>query len=557
MIHLTREQPGYLIAERQPFSQSLLWALQQNYFARQGVAAWREGIVPHYVTSNPTMAQTYAELVLALWRDQQRLNSQTETEPLYLCELGAGSGRFAFHFLKQLAHLCEQADVPPTAFCYVLTDVADSNLDFWRAHPRLQPYFESGLLDLAQFDVNHSTELHLERRGEVIGPGSLNQPLVVIANYLFDSIPQDLFYFKEGRGYQALITLTADQDPTTLRPEQIISHLSYDYAYQELTEAPYPEPYLQALIAAYQGCLTETHLLFPAAGLRCLHRLRSLSRPGLILLSADKGQHRLSALAGSGPPRLMPHGGCFSLNVNYHALKLFCEQSGGIPLFPDHPHTSICVGALLLLDQAGEYVETQRAYQRLVQEFGPDDFYRITRHAKETFPAMSTADILAYLRLTRNDAHQFSRYLPRLLELVSSFTPNEHQALLVAVEQVWDLYFPLGEDQDLAAGIALLLFEMGEYTQALTYFERSLEIYGERPGTLCNMAMCYQWLDQPEVAEQLLHRVLQADPANPLARHLLGEEEENPPSRIMDGVLTMGAAPYRPEVVLRREGYAS
>jgi tetratricopeptide (TPR) repeat protein len=119
------------------------------------------------------------------------------------------------------------------------------------------------------------------------------------------------------------------------------------------------------------------------------------------------------------------------------------------------------------------------------------------------------------------------------------------------------LYFPLGEDQDLAAGIALLLFEMGEYAQALTYFERSLEIYGERPDTLCNMAMCYQLLDEPEAAEQLLHRVLQADPANSLARHLLGEEEEPPPSRIMDGVLTMGAVLYRPEVVLRREGYAS
>jgi hypothetical protein len=48
---------------------------------------------------------------------------------LYICELGSGSGRFAFHFLKRLLRLCAQRWTAPFAFRYVLTDFTQSNLD--------------------------------------------------------------------------------------------------------------------------------------------------------------------------------------------------------------------------------------------------------------------------------------------------------------------------------------------------------------------------------------------------------------------------------------------
>src|SRR5436305_2417201 len=110
----------FLLEERQPFCRSLIWQLQDRYFAERGVEAWRQGEVPHYVTSNPTIANAYAELVLAFWRDQQALATAASDAPQYICELGAGSGRFAFHFLTRLADLCADTGVAPTAFRYVL-----------------------------------------------------------------------------------------------------------------------------------------------------------------------------------------------------------------------------------------------------------------------------------------------------------------------------------------------------------------------------------------------------------------------------------------------------
>src|SRR5882724_834418 len=99
----------HLLEERQVFSRSLLWKLQRAYFAEAGADAWRLGEVPHYVTSNPRVADSYAEIVFAFWRDRNRL--APAAGPLHICELGAGSGRLAFHFLTRLVRLCEQSGV--------------------------------------------------------------------------------------------------------------------------------------------------------------------------------------------------------------------------------------------------------------------------------------------------------------------------------------------------------------------------------------------------------------------------------------------------------------
>src|SRR3954468_7248289 len=90
----------FILETSRPFSGSHIWQLQDAYFAGRGVEAWRQGEVPHYVTSNPTIANAYAEIVFAFRRDLTRLIGHDD--PLTVCELGAGSGRFAFHFLRRL-----------------------------------------------------------------------------------------------------------------------------------------------------------------------------------------------------------------------------------------------------------------------------------------------------------------------------------------------------------------------------------------------------------------------------------------------------------------------
>jgi tetratricopeptide (TPR) repeat protein len=519
---------GHVLEEQRPFSASLLWQLQRRYFTERGIEAWRQGEVPHYVTSNPTIANCYAEIVLAFWRDRRRLGAHGahhhHQQPLTICELGGGSGRFAFYFLSRLAYLCEHAGVPPGSFRYVLTDIAESNLDFWRRHPRLAPFFASGVLDIARFDISEASELSLRISGDNIGQNDLHHPLVAIANYVFDGVPQDLFHVRHRRCDPCLASLTIDQHPDGLNATDLLAKLKVHYHDQPLDGVPYPEPWLQRLLRDYAGALDDAHLLFPATALRGLHRMAQMSGQGLLLLSADKGEHRLEALEGRSPPNPVRHGSV-SLPVNYHAFASFCEHGGGMALVPASRHQSInVIGLMMVADPAG-HTETRNAYQRHVREFGPDSFFTITRHARQTIPQMAAGDILAYLQLSHHDSHQFGRYLPRLQQLAADLDDDTRQDVNAAIDLVWAHYFPLGEELDLANQIASLFYAMDDYSRALVYFRRSSDIYGEDTGTLYNMAACHHLLGECEEAAALLQRVLELEPDNAGAARLLASLE--------------------------------
>jgi len=516
------EPTWYLLEEQCPFSQSYLWDLQRKYFAARGIEAWRLGEVPHYITSNPVIANSYAEIVFAFLRDQDRLAPAggLDAEPLHICELGAGSGRFAYHFLTSLLRLCEQAGVAPESFRYVLTDQAASNIEFWRKHPRFQTWITRNLLDVAVFDILASRDIALETSGRSITAGSLGRPLVVIANYVFDSIPQDLFYLDEGICRQCLVSLAVDADPETLDDVELLARVQCQYDLQDLDGPAYEEPWLQQLLAGYQNALTDTHLLFPAQGLRGLQRLRALSKDGLLLLSADKGDHRLTALQGRPAPGLVRHGS-FSLSVNYHAIKEYCQRSGGVAMFPNTFHRSLNVGACLLVHGAADHLETRSAYQRHVQDFSPDDFYTITKHTRPIIGEMSVDEILAYLRLSRYDSQQFGRFLPRLAELAEQLDRGQRQAVIDAIDRVWTIYFPLGEKLDLANAIALLLCGMGEFRRALELFRHSIDMYGPNVRERTDVAATLHRLGRTEDAKSLLQMVLAHEPSGAEAQELM------------------------------------
>jgi tetratricopeptide (TPR) repeat protein len=528
LSHMPEDRPRYIVEQRRPFAASLIWTLQDAYFRERGVEAWRRGEVPHYVTSNPTIANAYAEIVFACRLDDDRVAPDAAgNEPLTICELGGGSGRFAFHFLKRLLQLCQKSAVAPQSFRYVLTDAAEDNLEFWRRHPSFHGFFAAGVLDVARFDVNDGMRLEPRMGGASIEAGSLRRPLVVVANYLFDSVPQDLFRFRDGKAFRCLVSLSSEVDPQSAEAPALLAALQLHYDYEPLSEPPYEEPELHELFAFYRDNLRDSHVLVPAAGLRCLRRLAALSQRGLVVLSADKGTHRLDALEGRPPPDLVRHGS-FSLPVNYHALAHACAAGGGPALLPSGAHHSIDVVALFMLAQPGAYERTRQAYERHIDEFGPDSFFTITRHARETIPHLSADSALAYLRLSRYDSHQFGRYLPRLQELAAGFDADTRAEVTDAVEKVWELYFPLGEDLDLANSIACLFYAMDDYPRALDYFARSIEIYGRDTGTLYNMAACHHLLGDGEQAAALLRQVLEHDAGNEPAAALLAEITEAP-----------------------------
>ncbi|MVP01842.1 SAM-dependent methyltransferase [Paenibacillus lutrae] len=494
------------------FSEAPIWDMQRSYYEEQGISAWQRDEVPHYITNNPRIGAAYAEIIFGFLQDRAKLGYGSE--PVMILELGAGSGRLASHVLNELDELKACAGLKLPSYRYVMSDLAAKNLDYWKQHPQLCSFQKQGILDFAQFDAVQDAELYLTQSGECIRPADLKQPLLVIANYFFDSIPQELLYIDEGLVYECDVTMQIPSNETSLTPSELLSQVNLAYQYRraaEYEQAAYP---YRSVIRQYQQELEDSHVLFPVVGLECLERLNALSQEGFLLLTADKGDHRLENWKYAEAPDLIGHGS-FSLEANYHAIGHVYEQSGAEVLFTDHRYKQINVGCILMLTDPASYSHTRLAYRRFINRFGPDDFFSLKKWLDEHLNQMELSQLLAFWRLGHYDAEFFLQCRERISELLPAAGEEDANAIRIGIRQMWQSYYPMEGSRDLAMECAELLYEMEAFEDALEFYERSSRKSGActaDTSALYHMAICCYETGNEEEAKGYSLKVLAQDP---------------------------------------------
>ncbi len=525
----------FVLEQGQRLSDSLLWSLQRSFFEQQGVDAWRLGIVPHYVTSNPFIAETYARLVFAFLQDcpasaevEAATGSPDPDHRVYIIELGSGSGRFAYRFLKKFLEISSEPVLKKFQFTYVMTDYARANLDFWQNHPSLKPYLEKNLLDFSLFNAGRDEKLTLINSGRTLSPETLKNPLIILANYLFDSLPQDLFTLKEGQLYESQVTLNSSQVENDLTDPAILSRLKLSYSQQPAKVNYYDDPVCNRILEEYREGLPDTAFLFPTSAICSINDLSRLSKGPFMLLAADKGYTREEELKSEALPELSLHGS-FSLPVNFHALGQYVLYRGGKILHPEHRYTGLNISAFFLNQDSEDLVETTREYNRGVEQFGPDDFFTLKKGVEGIYHSFTTFELLAFLRLAKWDSTVFLDCYPHFMARAESFSEVERSELYWVIFQVWDTYYPLGVEPDLAFNLGRLLLEMGFWGEALDFFDQSLQLYGPSANTAYNMGLCYYKLGELKDALAGINLALELDPGLETAKQtratLLGEME--------------------------------
>ncbi|MGZ4860157.1 MAG: SAM-dependent methyltransferase [Candidatus Angelobacter sp.] len=194
-----------------PLSQSLIWRLQRDFYAQRGLKAWTEDMVPSYITNNPFIAEIYAQIVAGFISDcmqpAQRVPLSPEN-PVRILELGAGTGKFSYLFLRKLTALLQARKIAPQILRYCMADCSEGLLADWRANRYLAEFVESGILEfqLHRAEKEEPADLHGDNSPDMTRRAK--GPLVVIANYVFDSLPQGAFIVANGELSEALLTTT-------------------------------------------------------------------------------------------------------------------------------------------------------------------------------------------------------------------------------------------------------------------------------------------------------------------------------------------------------------
>ncbi len=485
--------PTHIIAADQRLSQSTLWQIQRRYFLRSGMKAWQDDVVPHAISSSPLMARSYSQIVLGYLRDCVSAAQYSDflfdaSQPIYIVELGAGSGRLAHHFLHEFHDLLSQSPLAHLRVTYVMTDFVPEIVAFWQNQAQFRPWIEAGLLDFALYDVaeisqKNAVELvepvetnglrqaqapllqNIEGRkrpftllhaARTLTPEQVSNPLILIANYFFDSIPQDSFVIEDGQLCQNLLTLYSTQPEPDLADPAIWDRLTLAYEAIPLAEPCYKHDLYNEILDDYEAALPDTTITFPNVGLDCLREWQKWGNGRFLLLTSDRG-HTLPETLLDQPDPLPNLHGSFSLMVNYHAIGQYTQKSGGLCLHTDHYQDNLQVNGYLwgLLPQTA--AETRLAYTTAVSQGGPDDFFALTQALEPNLAGLTLPQILSCLRLSAWDADLFHACYPTLLNHTQEASAAWYPDIQDTLSHIQRRYLPLTAADNLATKIDRLL----------------------------------------------------------------------------------------------------
>ncbi len=403
-----RAEPLVALGPPVRLSASPLWGLQRRYFRAQGIHAWSSGTVPQQITTNSVIARAYADVAAAFVADCAAAELLDPGEPVHVVELGCGSGRFAHRFLAWRSEpgprhrATDPAWQADPGLRYWATDFAEENLDFLERHPALREPLADGRLELAAFDAAAPAPLTGRARGETLLAQPPKNPLIVLANYVFDGVPQDAFAVAGERLAQWELALSAPAGAAKAGTE----HLALDRLHAEWslrpTEAPAPP-------------LADGTTFFDPTGARTvLEWLADRAPRGLLVISADRGALTPEQLElHRGPPQLGRHGSV-SFDVNYHALGAWAVARGGSVLAAELVPGALAVQAQVHCDAAAALGTMPAAFAEHLGAGGHDDLFRLKPPALAALERAPLSTQLSHLQHAGWDSNVFLDLLPAL-----------------------------------------------------------------------------------------------------------------------------------------------
>ncbi|CRH00927.1 conserved Plasmodium protein, unknown function [Plasmodium relictum] len=281
----------YCISKKEPLCDSIIWNMLQNYYKKAAINAWKENVVPSFVTSNSKLAKDYARVIINYMKDWFNSNECDRNAPIYILEIGAGHGKFTYLILRALSKykkFFKSMNLPERPFIYVFTDVAKDNITYCMNNERLKKYINSGnsseqtytsknnsyedseyerhdiscdsstndsccsscgetnyaeeksrhnsnfsMLDFAFFDGNETTDkIYLEISKKYIPSDT---PIVLICNYVLDSLLTDAWIVNGENDFKrALLSVYSPNEEKDKTNSDIMLRMSVTWDWEKV-----------------------------------------------------------------------------------------------------------------------------------------------------------------------------------------------------------------------------------------------------------------------------------------------------------------------------------
>jgi len=511
-----------------PVKDSLAWELLQRFYEDQGPEAWTQKIVPQGSTANCYTADTYAGIVASFFRD---LMAEGNSEPPIVIELGGGSGRFAWQFLNRLFnyHFIDGEECPQ--FTYLLTDTAQRNIANWSKKDRFLPLIESGVLEFAQLRVEADPVIRTQH-GDLTPSAFAGRPTIVIANYLFDSIPSDLLRVREKSLEQVSMSLISSDSDFLEQPVTSFATVTEQFQSAPLNTPPTSNPALNEIIQTYVDEAEEDddfHIVVPEIGFSFLENFMDRTTPFMLLCGGLGYAHPDDFSLGS--PFIFDS--YFAHYSNFHIFGQLFGRHGGQCQFQRHRDVDFTCGALVLpgreqwsaIDLSG----TLRTAKSCLRDFYPYDAHELSEMIEETVREASVRQVEAWVRFSKYDPAIAEQCLPLLFHQIEQGEDAIDEVQLYEMfMEAYRSYFPDGSPVALDCGIAHLCMRMGLHEEALSLMVQSTQEFGPSARRLFVHALVLVRLDRLEEARELAFKSLEMDSSFAPTQRLIADKFSDP-----------------------------
>jgi len=486
-----------------PLSESQLWGMLTDFYRDQGPAAWRSGKVPQRMTSNGYLADVYASIAWAFLRDCARDGGG---RPPLILEVGGGSGLFAWLFLNRLTRHRPGDEALPD-FDYLLTDASPTNVAAWRDIPRLRRLVDGGSLHLGVLKIggeiavetapsSHAAELDLGAR-----------PVVLIANYVLDSVPCDLVRIRDGRVFQELISLErTDQDREDAGG---LKGLAPRFEAREIHPPYTAHAGVNEVLEGYRELPYESCVPVPLQAIAFLERFLGGDHPFLML--AGDLAFTAAAFGSEAPLILRDYAAC---TVNFHMLGKIFERWGGCTSFARRPDDRFSVGAFLKPSATLDLASTREAARHGLDHFTPHDAHHVKRALGDHPGPLDFRTVCAWLRLARFDAHTARLCMPHLIRIIEEGEPFDREILHESLLEAYRCDLPQASAaESLDTHIAFVFMKAKMYEETVRLLTVSMPESGRSCERLYMLALASHRLGREDEASGALFELLERDPA--------------------------------------------
>jgi tetratricopeptide (TPR) repeat protein len=502
--------------------ESRIWPLLEEYYQKASISAWNQ--IPFYPTSNPFIADVYADIILSCINDLGPLLNPRE--PLYILEMAAGSGCFSFYLLNELKKRQSYfARLKGLQLRYIMADFTEDNSLSWRQNPRFKPFLDEGMLQFGIFRPQDDLTVRKcpavanggGAAGEILlSRGSSSNPLIAIANYFFDSMKQDAFQIQNGKLKEARHSFSCKRDSEN--PEAIkFEALQKSESYHDVASDYFEDARMNNVLASYRREFENASVLFPTGAFQCIANLLEISSGKLVLISSDKGFTDRTYVKGLREQPFVAHHGIFSYSVNYDAIRRYFEALGGSSLNTSDDNLSVSTAVNILLSGSDCPLEhLQYTFAEKVDRQNLINYlYFMQDLLTEVEPKKSNEILracLGFVQMCNYDPIVFCLCAPRIYASLETMNAFQERRLLTLLRRVRDNFYSVQQQYDVFYWVGRSYYGMNRLEEALKAFADSLLTFGESSSTLYYMAACYEVKQDYNTALRYYQDTLRLEP---------------------------------------------